>query len=115
MQKSISPAIKLDKKDKEVTDSLDQKDTAYRGVKWKFNPPGAPHFGGINEAMIKSANKATCGVLGSSDVTDEELITAVAGVKSLLNSRALTYQSLTHLPQTISYTDSSVANFHLKP
>ena len=82
---------------KELVSKLDQnkiqQDTTYRGVKWNFNPPGAPHFGGIHEAMIKSAKKAIYGVLGTSDVTDEELITAVAGVESLLNSRPLTYQS----------------------
>ena len=70
-----------------------QQGTAHRGVKWNFNPPGAPHFGGIHEAMIKSAKKAIYGVIGNSDVTDEELITAVTGVESLLNSRPLTYQS----------------------
>ena len=43
--------------------------------------------------MIKSAKKAIYGVIGNSDVTDEELITAVTGVESLLNSRPLTYQS----------------------
>ena len=61
-----------------------QQDTAYRGLKWNFNPPGAPHFGGIHKAMIKSAKKAIYRVLGTSDVTNEKLITAVAGVKSLL-------------------------------
>ena len=82
---------------KELVSKLDQnkiqQDTPYRGVKWNFNPPGAPHFGGIHEAMIKSAKKAIYGVLGTGDVTDKELITAVAGVESLLNSRPLTYQS----------------------
>lgn len=37
---------------KELVSKLDQnkiqQDTAYRGVKWNFNPPGAPHFGGIH-------------------------------------------------------------------
>jgi len=70
-----------------------QQDTAYQGVKWNFNPPGAPHFSGIHESMIKSAKKPIYGVLGSSNVTHEELITAVAGVKSQVNSRPLTYQS----------------------
>ena len=67
---------------KELVSKLDQnkiqQDMAYRGVKWNFDPPGAPHFGGIHEAMIKSAKKAICGVLGGSNATDEELITAVA-------------------------------------
>ena len=70
-----------------------QQTTAYRGVKWNFNPHGAPHFGGIHQAMIKSAKKANYGILGTSDVTDEEIITIVVGVESLLNSRCLTYQS----------------------
>ena len=82
---------------KELVSELDQdkiqQGTAHRGVKWNFNPPGAPHFGGIHEAMIKSAKKAIYGVIGNSDVTDEELITAVTGVESVLNSRLLTYQS----------------------
>lgn len=43
--------------------------------------------------MIKSAKKAIYGVIGTSDLTDEELITAVTGVESLLNARPLTYQS----------------------
>lgn len=63
-----------------------QQDTAYRGVKWNFNSPVAPHFGGIHESMIKSPKKAIYRVLGSSNVTNEELITAVAGVESLVNS-----------------------------
>ena len=82
---------------KELISELDQdkiqQSTANRGVTWRFNPPGAPHFGGIHEAMIKSAKKAIYGVIGTSDVTDEELITAVTGVESLLNARPLTYQS----------------------
>ena len=62
-------------------------------MKWSFNPPGAPHFGGVHEAMVKSAKKAIYAVLGSSEVTVEELMTALTGVESLLNSRPLTYQT----------------------
>ena len=55
-----------------------------------FNPPSAPHFGGVFECMVKAAKKALYAVLGTSDATDEELITACAGVESLLNSRVQT-------------------------
>lgn len=82
---------------KELVSKLDQDKiqqiTAHRGVKWNFNPPGAPRFGGIHEAMIKSAKRSICGVIGTSNVTVEELITAVTGVERLFNSRPLTYHS----------------------
>ena len=68
-----------------------------QGYEWDeeviFNPPAAPHFGGVHEIMVKSAKRAIYGVLGNSEVTDEELITAFSGVKSLINSRLLTYQT----------------------
>ena len=65
--------------------------TAVLGVTWRFNPPGAPHFRGAHEVMVKAAKKATYAVVR--DVNDEELITVFAGVESLLNSRPLPYQS----------------------
>ena len=39
-------------------------------VKWNFNPPSGPHFGGSHEIMIKSAKKAINSILGNSEVTD---------------------------------------------
>ncbi|XP_074637789.1 uncharacterized protein LOC141896447 [Acropora palmata] len=67
--------------------------TAELGVTWRFNPPGAAHFGGVHEVLVKAAKKAIYAVVGDRDVTDEELITVSTGVESLLNSRRLTYQS----------------------
>ena len=66
---------------------------ANKGIKWKFNPPGASHFGGFYEALIKSSKRAINAVLGNADITDEELLTAITGAEGLLNSRPLTYQS----------------------
>ena len=62
-------------------------------IEWKFNPPAAPHFGGVFEAMIKAAKRALRSILGNADVTDEELHTAICGAESLLNSRPITYVS----------------------
>ena len=31
---------------------------ANRGIKWSFNSPSSPHFGGVFEIIIKSAKKA---------------------------------------------------------
>ena len=49
--------------------------------------------------MIKAAKKAIYAILSSTDVTDEELLSAVVGAECLINSRPLTYQSLN--PQDI--------------
>ena len=67
--------------------------TAHQGVQWSFNPPAAPHFGGVFECMIKAAKRAIYAVLSGSDVTDEELSTAFTGAEALLNSRPITTMS----------------------
>ena len=64
-----------------------------KGIKWHFNPPAAPHFGGVHELMIKSAKRAINAILGNADIIDEELMTAIIGAEGLINSRPLTYQS----------------------
>ena len=66
---------------------------ANKVVKWHFNPPFAPHFGGVHESMIKSAKRAIKPILGNADINDEDLMTAIIGVEGLINSRPLTYQS----------------------
>ena len=66
---------------------------ANKGIKWHFNPPSGPHFGGVHETMIKAAKKAIYSILGNADINDEELMTAFVGAEDLINSRPLTYQS----------------------
>ena len=72
-----------------------------KGIKWTFNPPYAPHFGGVFEMMIKAVKQAVMAILGNADVTDEELMTAFTGA-ALINSRPLTYQSAD--PEDDTYT-----------
>ena len=47
---------------KELTGQLDKekikRKTSTKGVRWLFNPPAAPHFGGAHEIMVKAAKKA---------------------------------------------------------
>ena len=70
-----------------------QTNTTKKGIKWIFNPPYAPHFGGVFEIIIKSAKRAIMAILNNADVKDEELVTAFCGAEALINSRPLTYQS----------------------
>ena len=83
---------------RELVEALDQekiasKTTREYDIEWKFNPPSAPHFGGVFEAMIKSAKKSIRAILGNADITDEELHTAICGAERLLNSRPITFVS----------------------
>lgn len=32
-----------------------QRMTTHKGIKWKFNPPGGSHFGGVHEIMFEAA------------------------------------------------------------
>ena len=86
--------VGADKEIKELVSQLDhdriQRVTSTQGVDWHFNPPLAPHFGGVFESMIKSAKRAICCVLKEADINDEELETTFVGVESLMNSRPLT-------------------------
>ena len=86
-----------DKELKSLLTQLDQtkinSSIANNGVKWYFNPPLAPHFGGVHESMMKSAKRAINAILGNADITDEELMTAIIGAEGLINSRPLTYQT----------------------
>lgn len=62
-------------------------------IKWKFNPPSAPHFGGIWESNIKSVKTHLFKVIGSQILTYEELSTVLVQIEVLLNSRPLCWLS----------------------
>ena len=60
------------------------------GIQWVFNPPAAPHMGGVWERLVRSCKKALDVVLQNQVLTDEVLLTAFAEVEWLVNSRPLT-------------------------
>lgn len=63
--------------------------TASNGVRWHFNPPAAPHFGGLWEAAVKSAKHHLRRVVGETTLTYEEMATFLAQVEACLNSRPI--------------------------
>ena len=59
------------------------------GTSWAFNPPGAPHFGGLWEAAIRSVKYHLKRIVGDSILTYEEFATLLCQVEACLNSRPL--------------------------
>ncbi|XP_076301650.1 uncharacterized protein LOC143219633 [Lasioglossum baleicum] len=59
------------------------------GIVWKFNPPSAPHFGGIWEAAVKSVKHHLRRIIGEQILSFEELTTLLTGIEACLNSRPL--------------------------
>ncbi|KFD51903.1 hypothetical protein M513_07232 [Trichuris suis] len=64
---------------------------ATRGVTWHFNPPLAPHFGGVWERLIRTAKLALGTTLHGQRITDEILLTILVEIESMMNSRPLTH------------------------
>lgn len=62
---------------------------ARREIKWHFNPPYAPNFGGLWEACVKSAKSLLLRLVGESKLTFEEYSTLFARIEAVLNSRPL--------------------------
>ena len=61
-----------------------------KGIRWKFNPPAAAHFGGVWERLVRSCKKAMYVVLGNRSVTEDVLSTTMCIVEQTLNARPLT-------------------------
>lgn len=60
---------------------------------WHFNPPSAPHFGGLWEAAVRSTKSLMTKVMGEHLFTIEEFMTITCRIESILNSRPLTPSS----------------------
>lgn len=58
-------------------------------IRWSFNPPSAPHFGGLWEAGVKSFKTHLHRVVGEQVLTVEEFQTVLSQIEAVLNSRPL--------------------------
>lgn len=62
-------------------------------IDWTFNPPASAHFGGSWESMVKVIKNHLFKVVGQQILTYEELLTVLAQIEALVNSRPLTAMS----------------------
>ena len=66
---------------------------ADNGTTWRFNPPAAPHFGGLWEAAVRCVKHHLRRVVGDITLTFEEMTTFLTQVEACLNLRPLQAQS----------------------
>ncbi|XP_038075608.1 uncharacterized protein LOC119743278 [Patiria miniata] len=81
---------------KEAFSAMDpalQQELAKHQVRFRFNPPNAPHFGGLWEREIKSAKYGLRVVLNDQTVPEQVLRTVLIEVEGILNSKPLGYTS----------------------
>lgn len=63
---------------------------AREGVEWHFNPPSAPHFGGLWESAVKSVKTHLIRVIKDTRLNLEELQTLLCQIEACVNSRPMT-------------------------
>ncbi|KAL1258161.1 hypothetical protein QQF64_011405 [Cirrhinus molitorella] len=85
--------------DRELSESFEamqdelQSHLASQQIKFVYNPPSAPHFGGCWEREIRSIKAALKVTIGAQTVTEEVLRTVLVEVEGILNSKPLGYTS----------------------
>ncbi|XP_053699197.1 uncharacterized protein LOC128746180 [Sabethes cyaneus] len=62
-------------------------------TRWTFNPPSAPHMGGVWERMVRSVKEAMRALDNGKKLTDETLATVICEVEEFINTRPLTYMA----------------------
>lgn len=60
------------------------------GIKWTFNPPYGPHYGGAWERLIRTIKKILYSITKEQALDDESLQTALCEVEAIMNSRPIT-------------------------
>ncbi|KAK0150235.1 hypothetical protein N1851_008850 [Merluccius polli] len=61
-----------------------QERLAKQRIKFKFNPPAAPHFGGAWEGEIQAVKKALQVVIGAQSLQEEVLLTVLINVEGIV-------------------------------
>ncbi|KAE8295207.1 Extracellular calcium-sensing receptor [Larimichthys crocea] len=71
-------------------------------IKFCFNPPASPHFGGVWEREIQSVKKSLQVVIGAQVLQEEVLLTLLIEVEGILNAKPLGYISSDRDPDPVT-------------
>ena len=75
---------------------------ALRDVKWVFNVPKAPWWGGVFERMVRCVKRCLRKMVGQAKLSEDELLTSLVEVEAVLNSRPLTVVSAEDLEEPLT-------------
>ncbi|XP_055610704.1 uncharacterized protein LOC129757483 [Uranotaenia lowii] len=78
-------------------------------TRWKFNPPSAPHMGGIWRRLLRSTKEAMKALDDGLRLIDEMLLTVLAKAAEMINCRPLTY-----IPQESSEVEALTPNHFIR-
>ena len=62
-----------------------------RNIKWQFNVPVAPWWGGFFESLVRLVKRCLRKTLGGARLNFDEMRTVLTEVQNILNNRPLTY------------------------
>lgn len=68
-----------------------QRQLAHQRFKFHFNPPAAPHFGGVWEREVRSVKSSLYTCVGSQPVPKEVHLTILLEIEAILNAKSLGY------------------------
>ena len=75
---------------------------AAKDIKWIFNVPKAPWWGGVFERMVRSIKCCLKKIIGKAKFTQDELLTAITEVEMVINSRPLSYVSASDVEEPLT-------------
>ena len=73
-----------------------------QGVKWTFNVPKAPWWGGVFKRMIRATKRCLKKIIGQAKFSQDEMLTAITEVEMVINSRPLSYMSASDLEEPLT-------------
>ncbi|XP_062539193.1 uncharacterized protein LOC134207499 [Armigeres subalbatus] len=86
--KFVGASKELEKIEEECSENFTNART-----RWNFNPPAAPHMGGVWERLVRSVKEAVYELQDGRSLSDEVLETVLAEAEGIINSRPLTFVS----------------------
>lgn len=72
------------------------------GIKWKFNIPKNPWWGGLFKRLVRLTKRCLRKALGQAKLSYDEVLTALIEIDMVLNSRRLTYISADDLDEPLT-------------